>query len=97
MNNKTFILNASISSDNPAEIKKVLSELVGGGKIVSTEDGFDVSTTMEGESARELNRALLSALRRVEKKTRLRAEWTCGKTTERFFDYVPKGARRKAP
>jgi hypothetical protein len=33
---------------------------------------------------------LLSELRRVEKKTRLRAEWTSGNTTERFFDYVPK-------
>ena len=32
---------------------------------------------------------LLSALRRVEKRTRLRAEWTGGGTTYRFFDYVP--------
>jgi hypothetical protein len=26
----------------------------------------------------------------VEKKTRLRAEWTSGRVTEKFFDYVPK-------
>jgi hypothetical protein len=45
---------------------------------------------MEGESARELNRSLLSALRKVEKRTRLRAEWTSGETTERFLDYVSK-------
>ena len=33
------------------------------------------------------------ALRRVERKTRLRAEWTAGGSVERFFDYVPKGTR----
>ena len=48
---------------------------------------------MKGSSARELNRHLLSELRRAEKKTRLRAEWTCEGITERFFDYVPKGTR----
>jgi len=49
---------------------------------------------MTGENARDLNRAFLSALRKVEKKTRLRAEWTSGNTIERFFDYVPKGMRK---
>ena len=39
---------------------------------------------------RGANRQLLSALRRVEKRTRLRAEWTAGGTTCRFFGYVPK-------
>jgi len=29
-------------------------------------------------------------LRAVEKRTTLRAEWTYGNTTERYFDYVPK-------
>jgi VWFA-related protein len=54
-------------------------------------DEFIVEAEMEGRSAKELNRSLLSALRRVEKKTRLRAEWTSKKnTTERFFDYVLK-------
>jgi hypothetical protein len=37
-----------------------------------------------------LNRTFLSALRRVDKKTTLRAEWTHGDNTERFFDYVLK-------
>ena len=44
-----------------------------------------------GPDARELNRFLLSALRRVERRTRLRAEWTGEGETQRFFDYVPKG------
>ena len=46
---------------------------------------------MEGTAAKEVNRTLLSALRRVEKRTRLRAEWTSDDgTTFRFFDYVLK-------
>jgi hypothetical protein len=45
---------------------------------------------MEGASARESNRTLLSALRKVEKRTVLRAEWTSGDNTERFFDYALK-------
>jgi hypothetical protein len=45
---------------------------------------------MEGASAKELNRTLLSALRKVEKRTTLRAEWACGDITERYFDYVLK-------
>jgi hypothetical protein len=38
--------------------------------------------------ARELNRRLLSAMRHVEKATRLRSAWTADGKTERFFDYV---------
>ena len=49
---------------------------------------------MRGENARELNLTLLSTLRRVERKTHLRAEWTSGGTTERFFYNVPKGVRK---
>jgi hypothetical protein len=46
---------------------------------------------VDGASARELNRTFLSALRKVEKMTTLRAEWISGDgTAERFFDYVLK-------
>lgn len=65
--------------------------LITDGSIESIEDGFAVTAKMTGENARDLNRAFLSALRKIEKKLRLRAEWTTGNTTERFFDYVPKG------
>jgi hypothetical protein len=34
---------------------------------------------MEGDSVKELHRTLLSALRKVEKRTTLRAEWTIKK------------------
>jgi len=49
---------------------------------------------MEGTDARDVNRRLLSALRRVEKRTRLRAERAAGGgTIYRFFDCVPKSER----
>ena len=94
MTNKRFVLVANINTDDPTRIEKTLSELVGVDAILRTEDGFRIKTTMEGVSAREMNRSFLSALRSVEKKTTLRSEWTCDNTTERFFDYVPKGVRK---
>ena len=90
MANKRFVLVANINTDDPAKIEKALSEIVGVNAMLRTEDGFRVKTTMVGANAREMNRSFLSALRSVVKNTTLRAEWTCGKTTERFFDYVAK-------
>jgi hypothetical protein len=92
MAKKTFTLTARISTENPHGIKRVLEKLFPKKSITSTEEGFLVKAVMRGETARDLNRTLLSALRRVERKTRLRAEWRSGGTTERFFDYVPKGS-----
>ena len=61
----------------------------------ATRDGSDwiERAEVESASARYANRELLSELRRVERKTRLRAEWTARGSIERFFDYVPKGTR----
>jgi predicted nucleotidyltransferase component of viral defense system len=36
-------------------------------------------------------------LDRVERRTRLRSEWTVNGVTDRFFDYVPKGTRPASP
>jgi hypothetical protein len=94
MTKKTFTLIARVSTENPQAIKLALEGLMSKGSITPTDEGFLVKATMHGEAARELNRTLLSALRRVERKTRLRAEWTSGRATERFFDYVPKGLRK---
>ncbi len=91
---KRFSLVAQVSTASSAKIKPVLAELVGHGSIQRTADGFAVKAEMSGANARDLNRSLLSALRRVERKTRLRAEWTAGRTTERFFEYVPKDIRK---
>jgi len=92
---KRFKLSASISSDNPAAIKPVLERIIGNkGVIKSTGGGFEVNAELCGESARDLNRMLLSEMRKVEKKTRIRSEWTSGDTIEKFFDYVPKATRK---
>jgi len=94
MAQKKFGLSARVSSDDPAAIKLRLELIVGNrGTIRETEQGFEVEAEFEGENAATLNRMLLSELRRVEKRTRIRAEWVSGDTIERFFDYVPKGTR----
>ncbi|MGA3245866.1 MAG: hypothetical protein ABSE41_14710 [Bacteroidota bacterium] len=94
MTRKKFTLTACVSTDNRRAIKVALKEFVSKASVTPTDEGFLVKATMHGESARELNRTLLSALRRVERKTRLRAEWISGAVSERFFDYVPKGSRK---
>ncbi len=94
MTKKRFTLMARVSTDNRQAIKQVLEKLVAKRSITSTDEGFLVKATMYGERARELNRSLLSVLRRVERKTRLRSEWKSGGITECFFDYVPKGSRK---
>lgn len=90
-----FSLTARVSTDNPAAVRPVLDRLLPKASITEGEakGEFRIVAEMTGSSARELNRHLLSEMRRVEKRTRLRSEWTAGVTTERFFDYVPKGSR----
>jgi len=83
MAEQCFEVVADVSSDTPAAIEPVLRKLAGGA-ITGTTDGFHVETTMTGVSARDLNRAFLSALRRVERRTRIRSEWTAGQVTYRF-------------
>ena len=86
-----FRLVADVSSDDPERIRPVMDRLLPTG-VTATQDGFHIEIELTGESARELNRDLLSALRREERRTRLRAAWTADGTTERFFDYVSKGS-----
>jgi hypothetical protein len=90
-----FRLSARISSDNPSAIKPILERFISDkGTIKSIKEGFEIEAILEGDSARALNRVLLSELRRAEKRTRIRAEWVSGNTMEKFFDYVPKGTRK---
>jgi len=93
MSERPYHLSARVSTENPSAVRPVLEHLFPGGAI-SLGNGskeFVVDGRLVGPSARELNRALLTSLRRAEKRTRLRAEWTCDGISERFFDYVPKG------
>jgi hypothetical protein len=93
---KAFHLSATVSTDGPAAIRPHLERFLGPkAKIGRTEGGFRVAATLVGESARDLNRQLVSEMRRVRKKTRLRAEWTADGVTEKFFDYVPKGTQKE--
>ena len=96
LDDKTFKLVALVSSNSPSTIKPVLERIVGcRGSVKETDRGIEIQAELEGESAREINRAILSQLRKVEKKTRIRAEYTCGSITERFFDYSLRGAKRE--
>ena len=96
MATSAFHLVGSVSSDSPTAIEPVLRRLVDG-TVSKTPDGFEVDGWWEGTDPRELNRDLLTALRRVERRTRLRSEWTADGVTHRFFDYVPKGSRPASP
>jgi hypothetical protein len=94
-----YSLHARISTDNPVAVKPVLTRLFPQGTVAQSEDHdeFVVDAVVDGSSARDLNRSLLSELRGVERRTRLRSEWTSRDATERFFDYVPKGTQKVVP
>ena len=95
MPEKKFELKANVSTANPSAIKPVLERIIGGkGSIKPNTDGFNVTAEFTGESSKDLNRQLLSELRRAEKKTRIRSEWTAETTTEKYFDYVLKQTRK---
>lgn len=95
MANKRFKLVARVSSSSPGAVEPVLRQLVPGGSVREADGEFLVEAEMRGATAKDLNRSLLSALRRAEKRTRLRAQWTSeGGVTESFFDYVLKRATR---
>jgi hypothetical protein len=91
---RTFTLTAWVRTKNPEAIGVILKQLAAGGSLRQMEEGFLVVTRMHGHGARELNRSLLTSLRRIERRTSIRSEWKSGETTKRFFDYVPKGSRR---
>lgn len=92
---KIFQLRATISSDSPRAVRPVIIREIEGVRLSPLPDGFSVEADVKGENARDLNRGLLTALRKAEKRTRLRSEWTSGGITEKFFDYVPKSQRKE--
>jgi hypothetical protein len=88
-----FSLSAEVDTDSPDPVLKELRGLLGEEAVErgAKPGEFIIRKEMEGESAKDLNRTLLSALRREEKRTRLRAEWTAQDgTVYKFFDYVLK-------
>ncbi len=92
MTRKTFKLSATVSSENLDGLRAPIARFLGpNAKIERMDGGFKIDAVIAGESARELDRQLLSEVRWVSRKTRVWAEWTSGGETEMFFDYVPKG------
>jgi hypothetical protein len=85
-------LNGDVSSENLTAIGPLLAQLLDG-QVTPIPDGLHIDGVMEGDDARDVNRRLLSALRRAERRTRLRAEWTADGSTYRFFDYAFKSER----
>lgn len=75
MSNTTFHLIAETRSDRLAAFRAVLEQLVAG-TVVKTLEGFHGDGFVERADIRDLNRELLPAPRRVECRTRLRAEWS---------------------
>ena len=84
MPEQAFELAADVSSDDPKAVEPVLRAITSL-KVMPLADGFHIEGTMVGESARDLNRALLSALRRAERRTRIRSRWTLDDATFRLF------------
>jgi len=94
MDERQFVLVARIRTKDRAGIQMVLAGLLPHGSVTATDEGFRVEATLEGTSARDLNRMLFSALRRIDHRATLHADWTAAGITERFFDYT---ARRTGP
>lgn len=93
MGERQFTLVARIRTAGHAALGAVLANLIPHGVMTPTPDGFHVEAALEGTSARDLNRVLLSALRRVDRRATLHAAWTSEGTTEYFFDYTARGTR----
>jgi hypothetical protein len=93
MSERPFTLVARIRTTDPAAIGAVLPTLIPQGVVTPTAEGFRVEAALEGTSARDLNRMLLSALRRIDRQATMHAAWTSEGTTEHFFDYTARGTR----
>ncbi len=60
-----FRLNGEVISENLSAIQAVLTQLTGG-QVAATPAGLHVEGAIEGSDGRDVNRRLLSALRRLE-------------------------------
>ncbi len=93
MGERPFTLVARIRTTDHAALGAVLANLIPQGVMTPTPEEFRVEAELEGTSARDLNRMLLSALRRVDRRSTLHAAWTSEGITEHFFDYTARGTR----
>ncbi len=93
-----FHLAARVSSDTPKAITSIIESVLPKGSVRREGDEFIVDADFEGDDPKKMNRDLLSALRRAEKRTRMRSQWTSEDgTTYKFFDYVLKQSKKGSP
>jgi hypothetical protein len=100
MSANRYHLIAIVGTDNPKGVHPILKDFIAGQgsikevdirELTQGKDGeFFVQADLEGETSKELNNKLLSALRKVENRTSLRSAWNSGTVTEHYFDYVLK-------
>ena len=87
----TFKLNARIIRSDAETIRQAFGNLAAKANITQERDECIIDATVDGESAKDLNRCLLSALRKVHRRATIRAQWTStANLTESYFDYVLK-------
>ena len=93
MGERSITLAARIRTTDPAATRAALTTIFPNGVVTPTAEGYRVEATLEGASARDLNRILLSAFRRIDRRATLHAAWTSEGTTEHFFEYTARGTR----
>ncbi len=87
----TFKLHARVSRAEAATVRQALADLAAKASITQEGNEFIIDTDVDGDSAKDLNRRLLSTLRKAHKRATLRAQWTSpANLTESYFDYVLK-------
>ena len=72
----TFKLHSRVNRADAASIRRALADLAAEADIAQERDEFIIDATVDDESAKDLNRHLLSALRKVHKRATLRAQGT---------------------
>ena len=84
-----FKLKARVSCSDEHTIRDSLQQLGADGEIKKVRGVFSVSAEIEGTSAEELNKSLISAVNKVRKRSKLRAEWTSDDgIAQTFFDHL---------
>jgi hypothetical protein len=72
----TSKLHACVNRADAATVRQALAGLAAKANITQGGDEFIIDAEVDGESAKDLNRHFLSALRKVHKDATLRAQWT---------------------
>lgn len=96
MTEESLNVEAKISSDSTDLIEPLLQKVAPDCTITRIGSDLHLKGTIKGNDPKEENRSILSRLRKVEKKTRIRAKYRTGDgTTYSFFDYVLKKTEKE--